>query len=213
MSKIFLNKLRYQYKKGELKQENMHDDPVLQFNDWFNQVLKTDLLDPNAMHLSTVCESNKPNNRVVLLKQFDQKGFVFFTNFNSKKGDHIAKNPNVCLTFYWRNLERQVRVEGRASQIEDFLSDEYFHTRSRESQLAAWSSNQSSKIASRVELENKIKDYGIKYPNKVPHKITITAESYLKAMRNPVKKRITERTFALQMDIFPDATGLFFFVG
>ena len=168
MSKIFLNKLRYQYKKGELKQENMHDDPVLQFNDWFNQVLKTDLLDPNAMHLSTVCESNKPNNRVVLLKQFDQKGFVFFTNFNSKKGDHIAKNPNVCLTFYWRNLERQVRVEGRASQIEDFLSDEYFQTRSRESQLAAWSSNQSSKIASRVELENKIKDYGIKYPNIVP---------------------------------------------
>ena len=165
---MFLNNLRYQYKKDELKQENMHKNPFLQFDDWFAQILKTDLLDPNAMHLSTVCESNKPNNRVVLLKQFDQKGFVFFTNFNSKKGDHIAKNPNVCLTFYWRNLERQVRIEGKASQIEDSLSDQYFQTRSRDSQLAAWSSNQSSKITSRSELENKMKEYAKKYPNKVP---------------------------------------------
>lgn len=128
------------------------DDPFVLFRQIFDQAVATGMADPNAMVVATVDPEGRPSTRVVLLKHFDERGFVFFTNFESRKGRQILANPNVCLHFHWRELDRQVSVEGTAEPVSDAEADAYFSTRPHGSQLGAWASQQSRPLPSRRHL-------------------------------------------------------------
>lgn len=164
---MFLNETRKEYTKYELTEENAHKNPIDQFTKWFEFAKKNALFEPNAMSISTSVD-NKPTCRIVLLKQFNDKGFVFFTNFNSKKAQEIDANPQVAGTIFWPNLERQIRIEGTAKKISSKESDDYFKTRPRDSQLSAWASNQSDIVDDRNELDTRLENYKNKFPDKVP---------------------------------------------
>ena len=152
-----LSNYRDKYLKGELIEKNLPKDPFDLFNNWFEDLEKYgNERENNAMSLSTVNEKNVPTTRVVLLKQFSKKGFIFYTNYNSRKGNHIKNNPNVCVSFYWPSTERQVIINGKVSEISKIESDKYFNSRPRSSQLGAIISNQSEIIPSRKYLENKL---------------------------------------------------------
>jgi len=152
-----LSNYRDKYLKGELIEKNLPKDPFDLFNNWFEDLEKYgNERENNAMSLSTVNEKNVPTTRVVLLKQFSKKGFIFYTNYNSRKGNHIKNNPNVCISFYWPSMERQVIINGKVSEISKIESDKYFNSRPRSSQLGAIISNQSVIIPSRKYLEDKL---------------------------------------------------------
>jgi len=152
-----LSNYRDKYLKGELIEKNLPKDPFDLFNNWFEDLEKYgNERENNAMSLSTVNEKNVPTTRVVLLKQFSKKGFIFYTNYNSRKGNHIKNNPNVCVSFYWPSMERQVIINGKVSEISKIESDKYFNSRPRSSQLGAIISNQSEIIPSRKFLEDKL---------------------------------------------------------
>ena len=152
-----LSNYRDKYLKGELIEKNLPKDPFDLFNNWFEDLEKYgNERENNAMSLSTVNEKNVPTTRVVLLKQFSKKGFIFYTNYNSRKGNHIKNNPNVCISFYWPSMERQVIINGKVSEISKIESDKYFNSRPRSSQLGAIISNQSEIIPSRKYLEDKL---------------------------------------------------------
>ena len=152
-----LSNYRDKYLKGELIEKNLPKDPFDLFNNWFEDLEKYGKeRENNAMSLSTVNEKNVPTTRVVLLKQFSKKGFIFYTNYNSRKGNHIKNNPNVCVSFYWPSMERQVIINGKVSEISKIESDKYFNSRPRSSQLGAIISNQSEIIPSRKYLEDKL---------------------------------------------------------
>ena len=121
--------IRKEYTKGALEPKNMGDNPLVEFQGWFQQALDAQVLEPNAMVLSTVGTSNRPSNRVVLLKEITAEGIVFFTNYQSRKGKEIANNPFVSAVFFWPELERQVRVEGEVRQVSEADSDAYFYSR------------------------------------------------------------------------------------
>ena len=142
-----LKNLRLNYKKSSIDFKNLTDSPIEFFLTWFDEALKINKDEANACILSTVSAENKPTSRVVLLKIVNDKGFTFFTNYKSNKSIDIQNNPNVCLNFYWGELERQVRITGIAEQISPRDSDEYFKNRPRESQMGAWLSNQSTSIS------------------------------------------------------------------
>ena len=140
-------------------------DPFVLFKKWYDLACKTEINDPNAMTLSTI--SNKqPSSRVVLLKSYDEIGLVFYTNSNSKKGKSIKENNNVALNFHWKTQNRQIRIEGIANIVSKEVADSYFKTRPRNSQIGAWSSNQSDDLSSRDELVKNIKDFEMKYKDK-----------------------------------------------
>lgn len=141
-----LKNLRLNYKKSSIDFKNLEDNPISFFLKWFDDALKLNKDEANACVLSTVSAENKPSSRVVLLKSVNEKGFTFFTNYNSNKSLDIQKNPNVSLNFYWPELERQVRITGVSEQISPKDSDEYFKNRPRESQMGAWLSHQSTSI-------------------------------------------------------------------
>ena len=141
-----LKNMRINYQKSEIDFQNLDDDPIKFFIKWFDDAVKTNKNEANACVLSTVSLDLKPSSRVVLLKGFSEKGFVFFTNYNSKKSADIEANNYVALNFYWPELERQVRVAGVANKISNVDSDNYFQSRPRSSQLGALISNQSSYI-------------------------------------------------------------------
>lgn len=149
---INIQTIRKEYTKAELDIQNVNQTPILQFKTWFEEALESKVAEVNAMVLSTVSEENKPTARVVLLKAFDEKGFSFFTNYDSKKGKQLAQNPNACLTFFWAELERQVRIEGTVEKVSTQESDDYFAVRPKGSQIGAWASPQSSVIDSRDVL-------------------------------------------------------------
>ena len=152
-----LSNYRDKYLKGELIEKNLSKDPFDLFNNWFEDLEKYgNERENNAMSLSTVNEKNVPTTRVVLLKQFSKKGFIFYTNYNSRKGNHIKNNPNVCVSFYWPSMERQVIINGKVNEISKSESDKYFNSRPRSSQLGAIISNQSEIIPSRKYLEDKL---------------------------------------------------------
>ena len=152
-----LSNYRDKYLKGELIEKNLPKDPFDLFNNWFEDLEKYGKeRENNAMSLSTVNEKNVPTTRVVLLKQFSKKGFIFYTNYNSRKGNHIKNNPNVCISFYWPSMERQVIINGKVIEISKIESDKYFNSRPRSSQLGAIISNQSEIIPSRKYLEDKL---------------------------------------------------------
>ena len=147
---------RREYTLGGLHRKDLSDSPFDQFEKWFDQAVKANIPDPCAMILATVSATGKPTQRTVLLKTFDEKGFVFFTNYTSLKSKQIAENPNISLLFPWTELERQIEINGTASKISSAESLQYFMTRPRGSQLGAWASNQSSHINTRAMLENQL---------------------------------------------------------
>ena len=140
-------------------------DPFVLFKKWYDLACKTEINDPNAMTLSTL-SNNQPSSRVVLLKSYDEIGLVFYTNSNSKKGKSIKENNNVALNFHWKTQNRQIRIEGNANIVSKEVADSYFKTRPRNSQIGAWSSNQSDDLSSREELIKNIKDFEMKYKDK-----------------------------------------------
>lgn len=147
-----LNDLRREYLKDGLRRADLQADPIDQFQHWLNQAIESGIKDPTAMSVATVDTDGQPRQRLVLLKQVDSKGFVFFTNYGSKKAQDIEHNPQVSLHFPWHVLERQVKVCGRAEKVGAAESMKYFLSRPQESQLAAWASHQSQKISSRKML-------------------------------------------------------------
>jgi pyridoxamine 5'-phosphate oxidase len=147
--------LRADYKKGSLDITDVAETPIKQFVKWFEEYSTLDVQDANAMVLSTVDAQNQPDARVVLLKELNPNGFVFFTNYDSLKGRHLAQNPKASLLFFWPELERQIRVTGLVSKISAEESDLYFHSRPIESQIGAATSPQSREIPSRQFLEEK----------------------------------------------------------
>ncbi len=151
-----LSSLRKEYSEEILDIDSTLEDPYKQFEHWFEQAMKADLLEPNAMTLATVDDQHRPAARTVLLKMFDAKGFVFFTNYNSRKAKHIGANPNVTLLFQWLPLQRQVSIDGTAEKVSTAESLKYFMVRPRGSQLGAWISQQSEVISSRSLLLAKL---------------------------------------------------------
>lgn len=150
--------LRREYAKQALDEQSVAAEPLVQFRIWFDAALASGIVEPNAMLLSTADADGRPSARVVLLKDIDDRGLSFYTNYNSRKADDIAANPRVSLTFWWQELERQVRVEGRAEQLAESESDLYFASRPRGSRLGAWASPQSAVVASREELEHALEE-------------------------------------------------------
>ena len=158
---IDIRDLRRDYNRTVLDESVLLDNPLDLFKNWLEEAVDNELKEPNAMALSTVSQ-NKPKTRIVLLKQVINGNFLFFTNYNSNKGKEIEANPNVCLTFFWEEIQRQVRVEGIAKKSDETISNEYFQMRSKDSQIAAWTSPQSEKIT-KEELENNLKFYQEKF--------------------------------------------------
>lgn len=153
-----LSQFRREYLRGGLSRTTLQDDPVVQFTEWFEQARKTAIADPTAMILATVNNDGQPSQRTVLLKYYDEKGFVFFTNFDSRKASEIKDNSRVSLLFVWLELERQVMINGIASRISAADSAKYFMSRPKESQMAAWVSSQSSPLTSRQILLQKFEE-------------------------------------------------------
>jgi pyridoxamine 5'-phosphate oxidase len=154
---------RKEYSDRGLSREELNADPVAQFSEWFSQATELKVHEPNAMTLATVDETGMPCQRTVLLKYFDGDGFVFFTNYSSRKARQIAHNPRVSLLFPWITLERQVIIQGVAEKISTAESLKYFTSRPRESQIGAWVSNQSEVITSRKFLMQKLAEIGEKF--------------------------------------------------
>ena len=141
------------------------DNPIDLFVDWFNEAKKTEINDPNALALATVGKNGTPSVRMVLLKDFNKKGFVFYTNLNSKKSNEIKSNPNASMCFHWKSILRQVRITGKLSNVIDEDADNYYNSRSYGSRIGAWASNQSSVLKSRDELLKSIEEFKKKYKN------------------------------------------------
>lgn len=158
--------LRKEYTKNGLSEDEVAKNPLEQFQSWFDDALDSGLPEPNAMHLSTASEEGRPSSRIVLLKELDNEGFVFYTNYHGKKGRDLTVNPFASLTFFWVDLERQVRIEGKVTKVSAQESDEYFAVRPRGSQIGAWVSHQSEIIPSREILEEKQKEYEQKFADK-----------------------------------------------
>jgi pyridoxamine 5'-phosphate oxidase len=153
---ITLADLRREYTLAGLRRADLEADPIAQFQKWFDQALKAELLEPNAMTLATVDSEGRPSARTVLLKQVDARGFVFFTNYESRKGKELAANQNAALSFFWGGLERQVCVRGACSKVPRAESKAYFAIRPLGSQLGAWVSKQSTVVESRDFLEKRL---------------------------------------------------------
>ena len=146
------------------------DDPIQLFKLWMDEAKKAEPNDPNALSLATSDKNNFPSVRMVLLKDFNQNGFVFYTNLNSQKGNELKENPKVAMCFHWKSLLRQIRISGTVTQVNDEVADQYYNSRGYESRIGAWASKQSEELSGRDQLINSIKEYKNKYndENKVP---------------------------------------------
>jgi pyridoxamine 5'-phosphate oxidase len=164
--------LRKNYSRGALDAVDVDPDPVRQFQTWFAQALDAKLPEPNAMTLATVDAEGRPSARIVLIKGVDERGFVFFTNYDSRKGRELLANPAASLLFHWIELERQVRIEGRVEKTSDEESDAYYASRPLGSRIGAWASDQSQPLESREALEAREREMVAKYgdaPPRPPH--------------------------------------------
>jgi pyridoxamine 5'-phosphate oxidase len=157
--------LRKDYTLEGLSETESDPNPFIQFKKWFEQALAAQLPEPNAMTLATATPDGQPSARMVLLKDFDEQGFVLFTNYNSHKGQELAANPHAALVFWWAELERQVRIVGTVEKISSEQSDSYFEMRPPNSRLGAWASNQSEVIPGREVLEQQLQEFQQKYEN------------------------------------------------
>ena len=142
------------------------DDPIELFKVWMNEAKKSEPNDPNALSLATSGKNNLPSVRMVLLKEFNQNGFVFYTNLNSQKGNELKENPNAAMCFHWKSLLRQIRICGSVTQVEDEVANQYYNTRGYESRIGAWASKQSKELNNRDELTNSIEEYKNKFDDK-----------------------------------------------
>jgi len=161
-----LSNIRQNFQKDELLEKNTPDNPMELFRDWYMDAEKEEPGEANCLTISTVGNDLQPTNRVVLLKRFTWEGFIFYTNYNSKKGQDIGHNNQVCASFFWHNLERQIIIKGTAEKIAENLSDGYFESRPRGSQLGALASDQSQVVESREKLDQKLNELENQYKNK-----------------------------------------------
>lgn len=160
--------LRRDFASHELLESMIAGDPFEQFKLWFDDALASDVIDANAMTVATVGQDGKPSTRVVLLKDYDHDGFVFYTNYGSKKGTDLTGNPNTVFHFFWPQLDRQIGIYGTVEKTSREESAEYFNSRPVDSRIGAWASAQSSMIASREELEGRFAEYKEKFGDEVP---------------------------------------------
>ncbi|MGB3757319.1 MAG: pyridoxamine 5'-phosphate oxidase [Rivularia sp. (in: cyanobacteria)] len=158
--------LRQDYTLQGLSETEIDSNPFAQFKEWFDRALSADILEPNAMMVATTTPEGKPSARMVLLKDFDARGFVFYTNYNSDKAQELAENPQAALVFWWAELQRQIRISGRVEKVSDQESDKYFYSRPLNSRLGAWASNQSEVIKSREVLEQNLEELKEKYQDR-----------------------------------------------
>ncbi len=164
--------LRKSYEKAELSEDASHADPMRQFDQWFSEALKSELPEPNAMTVATVGSDLRPSTRVVLIKGYDEQGLVWYTNYQSRKGQELAGNPWAALQFHWVELERVVRIEGQVTRVSAEESDAYFYSRPLDSRIGAWASPQSQVIAGRSVLVTQAAKYGAQFllnPPRPPH--------------------------------------------
>ena len=167
-----LASLRKSYERAELSEDASHADPVRQFAQWFDEARRSAVPEPNAMTLATVGSDLRPSTRVVLIKEFDARGIVWYTNYDSRKGCELAGNPFAALQFHWVELERVVRIEGRVEQVDAAESDAYYASRPLDSRIGAWASPQSQVIESRTVLVSAAAQYGARFllnPPRPPH--------------------------------------------
>jgi pyridoxamine 5'-phosphate oxidase len=150
--------IRRNYSRKKLSEKKIDEDPIRQFKKWWKEALKAEIVEPNAMTLATASADANPSARIVLLKGFSEKGFVFYTNYNSSKGKQLEANPKACLVFFWKELERQLRITGEVEKMTGEESDAYFYSRPRESQLGAMISPQSQVIESRDWLDQRYEE-------------------------------------------------------
>lgn len=162
-----ISDIRKEYTRHTLDEKDVAVSPFEQFNKWLQEALHSDIPEPTAMNLATVGANGRPSARIVLLKHVDS-GFVFFTNYNSRKGADLQHNPFAALTFHWVEMERQVRIEGRVERVESALSDEYFNSRPLMSRIGAIASEQSRPLPNREVLENRMRALGAEYVDKIP---------------------------------------------
>jgi pyridoxamine 5'-phosphate oxidase len=156
---------RKDYTRFTLREKDVDPDPIRQFGQWFEEATSAGIPEPHAMTLATCSSDGRPSARIVLLRGVDQRGFAFFTNYESRKARELEKNPWAALLFFWHDLERQVRVEGRIDKVSADESDEYFHSRPASSRIGAWASPQSQVIPSREDLEKRCSDLENRFAN------------------------------------------------
>ncbi|UFS56280.1 pyridoxamine 5'-phosphate oxidase [Comamonadaceae bacterium M7527] len=172
MSTQHIADLRKSYERAALNEQDSKADPRLQFEQWLNEAIEGQIPEPNAMTLATVDNNMRPSTRVVLIKGLDEQGIVWYTNYNSRKGQQLAGNPYAALQFHWVELERVVRIEGIVEKVSDAESDAYFHSRPLDSRIGAWASPQSEVISGRDVLVTAAAKYGAKFllnPPRPPH--------------------------------------------
>ncbi|MDO5640511.1 MAG: pyridoxamine 5'-phosphate oxidase [Neisseria sp.] len=163
-----LHDIREDYSKRELSEAECDASPLAEFERWMNEAIRAEVNEPTAMNIASVGEDGRPNSRMVLLKEVNAEGFVFFSNYLSRKGKSLAAHPFAALVFFWPELERQVRVEGRVERLDDAASDEYFKSRPYTSRIGAWASEQSTVIANKAVLVKRAAAVGLKHPISVP---------------------------------------------
>ncbi len=160
-----LSQIRTDYSLQSLDEADVARDPITQFDRWWKEAMESEIVEANALTLCTISPEGKPTGRIVLLKGYDERGFVFFTNYQSNKGKAIATHPDVALVFFWKELERQVRIEGTVTKLSSGESDDYFNSRPEGSRIGAWASPQSEVIPDRETIENKFSDFQVKFGN------------------------------------------------
>lgn len=159
--------IRKDYMLQALLEVDVADNPIDQFTRWWSEAITSQISEVNAMTLATASKGGAPSARIVLLKDYSEKGFVFFTNYNSTKGKELAENPRAALVFFWKELERQIRIDGNVEKISEEESDKYYHSRPEGSRIGAWASPQSEPIASREIIEEKFKQLHEEYRDKL----------------------------------------------
>ncbi len=163
-----LHNIREDYSKQALSEKECDALPIPQFEKWLNEAIRSEVNEPTAVNVATVDADGRPSSRMVLLKEVNPQGFVFFTNYHSRKGRALEANPYAALTFFWPELERQVRIEGRVQKLDEAASDEYFESRPYTSRIGAWASEQSEVIENQAVLVKRAAVVGLKHPLHVP---------------------------------------------
>ncbi|EGV36159.1 pyridoxamine 5'-phosphate oxidase [Neisseria weaveri] len=163
-----LHDIREDYSKQDLSESDCDDSPIVQFERWLKEAMHAEVNEPTAVNVASVGADGRPQNRMVLLKEVNQNGFVFFSNYHSKKGRALEANPFAAMTFFWPELERQVRIEGRIEKLSESESDAYFESRPYTSRIGAWASEQSTVIKDKTVLVTRAAAVGLKHPLHVP---------------------------------------------